>query len=163
MGVNVYSKLVVGISLEELFSKIEEIDTFYDEHDKRGNKTGRRIEEYSMLATLPDDRVFEIAKGVKKYDEIKWKYDLYNTLHFDGDYYCGDLKSDLALHYSDYESQSLGERIVGFQIPTTGTSSIKEFDSKSIDDLKSKCSKQLMEMFKYVGEIKTYLIKVYSY
>lgn len=164
MGVSFNSKIVVGISLAELFTKIEEIDSSYDEHDKRGNKTGRRIEEYVMQGTLPDGRICDLAKGKRKCGDIVWEYNFFESLFFDGDCYVGDLKTNLGLYYPYYEADSLEQRIVGIEIPAVGGVGgyVREFEIETINEIKLKCAKQLHEMYMYSGEVKNYLINYYS-
>lgn len=158
MSVSYKGFLVAGISLEDFFRKIEEKRETFEEYDRKGKKTGKKIIETKIVATLPDGN--EVIIGEKKNngyrDEIN--YDFYSSLSFDGD--ISD-QTFLGLHYHDYETYDLSCRVIGSIV--SETRDVKEINFDELNKTILKVRDELKEKFSYDGIVKLYLINYVSY
>jgi hypothetical protein len=165
MSTNYSAVLYAGISLEEFFKKVGTKSEFYDEHDSRGNKTGKKIEEKKLIATLPDGGEVVIGEYYKSYGRDCIKYDFYSSLSFDGS---ESDQTDLEL-FESYETEDLSEMILGYRVKETADSKgynedsfVMPIDSVRLNQLVATAKQELERIFGYKGIVKLYLINSVS-
>ena len=154
MSTTYSSSLVVGISLQEFFRKVEKKTETFDEYDKKGNKTGKTFKETKLIATLPDGNDVVIGDVNFRYGDEYFNYDFYSSLSFD------DSESDqtfLQLHKPYYEANDLDDHIIGIQIISTEW--VEKIEINTLYETLRMVQKELSEKFQYIGNVYIYTLR----
>ena len=154
MGYSSDAQLIVGISLQKFFRKVGEKTNTYDEHDQKGNKTGKKITERKLVATLPDGNevvIGEYYKSEYRYNE-EINFDFYSSLSFDGN---ESDQTDLELH-NTYENENLETIYIGYHFSTD--EECVEIPIQELNDKILLAQKELKEKFYYDGVVELYLV-----
>ena len=166
MGLDVSAKLVVGISLSELFLRTWDKESSYEEHNAKGEKTGNVITEKYLWAELPTGEFVMIGEYERRYNN-RLKLDLYNSLGFDGE---SHEDYSVELHYGDYDTNDLSQVIIGKEV--AGTDSHRDLGNKlvirindvdEIDVVMDEVYDELKEIYNYDGNVNQYLINSVGY
>lgn len=150
MGVSVNPSVIIGISIAELISVRVEGDS-YEEHDARGNKTGRVISE---------EKTFYVTKikGEEK------------TLETNGKFYIDELcdlldvkeypsKFNIGLFSLKYEDAELEDYILGVSVASCDAmyGEIDAVNIGAVTDVIERVKKTIKETFDVNYEPKLYL------
>jgi len=153
MNVSYSAKLVAGISLNEFFEDIWQIKSSYDEHDAKGEKTGKKIIEIKINATLPKGEEIIIGEIDMSSSRREINYN-FSTFGFEDN--TSD-KTFLELHYHNYENYDLSKIIMGKEIKTSH--SVEEINQQNIVSVIEEVKREFEQHFSYVREVKLYLIR----
>jgi len=149
MGYSSDAQLIAGIPLSTFFSKVETKTETYDEHDAKGKKTGKKITEKKIVATLPDGNEVVIGEvGLFGRPD----YDFYTSLGFED---TESDQTDLEL-LNRYENRNLDTIYIGYTINATNEATRVPIEEINTKILKAKL--ELKEKFYFDGEIGLFLV-----
>ena len=141
MGLDVSANLVCGITLNNFFKRTWDKVEKFEEYDKKGNKTGKLIEEKYLMAILPNDEKIKIGE----YFNNSLKLDFYDSLGFEGS---ENTEHDLELISGDYEINDINNIIIGITFSRTGSfrhnNLIKEIDEIKMEVFLSEVLEKLL-------------------
>lgn len=162
MSISYSGSLVVGITMNELFTETEIVEKIFDEYDRYGNKTGNQFHEFTLFGKLPNAKKIAITNPKSDIGE-SWKFNWYDSINFNEDglgEYCGSLLNiNLKIFENNYDfNKTLNDIVIGIEIIGSTPPSINKIDENITNNTISLARKQLAELFGYTGSIHLYLI-----
>lgn len=162
MSISYSGSLVVGITMNNLFTETKVVKKIFDEYDKYGNKTGDQFQEFTLYGSLPNGKKMPITKPKSNIAE-SWIFNWYDSINFNEDgsgRYCGSLLNiNLKIFENNYDpNKTINDIVIGIEIIGSTPPSINKIDENITNNSISLARKQLAELFGYTDSIHLYLI-----